>query len=158
MKKSQGINPKLLLRLGISPRQVDTVKYSCGRSLPEYWQEEIDQVQTHILSVLPLEISHWAIPTELIQKVFDDYEIVGSWRKTRRQLGNCSYHKKRIRINLGYIYHRSESARREQVKYTLIHEYVHAILYKHYNSNQKHNHRFVFYLRLLSGKTYRKGK
>ena len=157
MKKSQGLNPKLLLRLGINPSQVDSGQISCNKPMPKYWQGEIDNAQQHILSILPLEISHWQIPIETIQKVFDEYKIIGSWRKPRRQLGNCNYAKKRIRINLGYIYQEGKAKQKQMYK-TLIHEYVHAILYKHYKENQGHNHRFIFYLRLLTGETYRKGK
>ena len=86
MKKSQGLNPKLLLRLGINPSQVDSGQISCNKPMPKYWQGEIDNAQQHILSILPLEISHWQIPIETIQKVFDEYKIIGSWRKPEGNL------------------------------------------------------------------------
>ena len=107
---SEITNPELLKRLGIDSSQIDqSQKSSCGKSEPTYWYKEIDYCQKHILSILPMDISHWQIPVETIQKIFDEYTIVYSWRKTRRQLGNCNYGKKRIRINLGYQYHKDES-------------------------------------------------
>tara|TARA_R110000744_G_scaffold42707_1_gene96162 strand:- start:38 stop:511 length:474 start_codon:yes stop_codon:yes gene_type:complete len=156
--KKQEISTKLLKHLGINPSQIDTEVKSCGKALPTWWTSEVDLAKNHIRSVLPLDISHWAIPIETINKVFNLYTLEGSWRDTTRQLGNCSYRDTHIRINLGYRYHKSDSARQKQMYKTLVHEYVHAILYEHYGQSQNHNHRFKFYLRLLSGETYREGR
>ncbi len=147
------IDEKLLLRLGIKASQIDTGEKSCGKPMPEFWHDEIDKARKHILSVLPLDISNWAIPIETIEKIIDEYKIVGSWRKTRRQLGNCNYTKKIIRINLGYMYSRFQETSKTRMYNTLLHEYVHAILFLHYGRSQNHNNNFKFYLRLLNGKT-----
>jgi|TARA_R110002051_G_scaffold19567_2_gene54385 hypothetical protein len=147
------LEKKLYLRLGINPSQIDTDERSCGKPMPDFWHDEIDRARKHILSVLPLDISHWTIPIEILEKIIDEYTIVGSWRKTRRQLGNCNYTKKIIRVNLGYMYSQKGETPQSRMYNTLLHEYVHAILYLHYGRSQNHNENFKFYLRLLNGKS-----
>ena len=145
----------LLKKLGIGQEQLQPKTY--GKPRPNWFNEYIIKSQNKIMEVLTLPYD-WTIPRDTIQKVFDDYHIVHSWQKTTRQLGNCSYYKKQIRINLGYKYFKDENKMKSSVLDTMIHEYIHAILYAHYNKTQNHNHRFIFYLRLCTGKTYRKGK
>jgi hypothetical protein len=149
----ENFDKKLLLRLGINPSQIDTDEKSCGKPMPEFWHDEIDRARKHILAILPLDISGWAIPIEILEKVIDEYTIVGSWRKTRRQLGNCNYTKKIIRVNLGYMDSKDLKYFHSRMYNTLLHEYVHAILYLHYGISQNHNENFKFYLRLLKGRT-----
>tara|TARA_R110000824_G_scaffold10990_1_gene47938 strand:+ start:199 stop:684 length:486 start_codon:yes stop_codon:yes gene_type:complete len=147
----------LLKKMGINPDNFDNVKRTNVKRtqtqpMPDWWQYEIDRARKHILSVLSSEISNWSIPKHTIETVIDDYDIVGSWRKTRTQLGNCNYTKKSIRINLGYKYSIDGETPQARMYNTLLHEYVHAILYLHYGRSQNHNENFKFYLRLLNGR------
>ena len=156
MDNTKEINPALLAKLGISQSQIRQGK-DTKRPMPEWWNDIQLQAKEKIYRILSMD-EDWRIPKATISTVFVNYNIVGSWRTTTRQLGNCAYYKKVIRINLGYKYHKNDDQAKAQALDTLIHEYVHAILFEHYGKSQNHNHRFVFYLRLLTGKTYRKGK
>ena len=147
----------LLKKMGISPDNFDdtkrtNVKKAGTLPMPDWWQYEIDKARKHILTVLPSEMSYWSIPRDTVEDTIKEYKIVGSWRKTRTQLGNCNYTKSIIRINLGYIYSHGGETPSGRMYNTLLHEYVHAILYKHYKISQNHNENFKFYLRLLNGR------
>tara|TARA_R100000742_G_C4229134_1_gene51110 strand:+ start:210 stop:686 length:477 start_codon:yes stop_codon:yes gene_type:complete len=157
--KNNDIPPALMEKLGIGKHQIQPrTRTSTTRPRPDWFNKSIDDAQAEITEILTMPYN-WYIPNRTLEKVFDEYNIVHSWAKTTRQLGNCSYWKKQIRINLGYKYFKDEERGMQSSVYnTMIHEYIHAILYEHYGKTQNHNHRFVFYLRLVTGETYRKGK
>tara|TARA_R100000278_G_scaffold118812_3_gene99746 strand:+ start:485 stop:955 length:471 start_codon:yes stop_codon:yes gene_type:complete len=156
MHNNQDIPPALLSKLGIGKHQLGQ-RDSTTKPRPDWFNKCITDAQDEITEILTMPYN-WYIPNRTLDKVFEEYNIVHSWQKTTRQLGNCSYFKKQIRINLGYKYFDNDEDMRSSVYDTMVHEYIHAILYEHYGKSQNHNHRFVFYLRLVTGKTYRKGK
>ena len=156
MHNNQDIPPALLSKLGIGKHQLGQ-RDSTTKPRPDWFNKCITDAQDEITEILTMPYN-WYIPNRTLDKVFEEYNIVHSWKKTTRQLGNCSYFKKQIRINLGYKYFDNDEDMRSSVYDTMVHEYIHAILYEHYGKSQNHNHRFVFYLRLVTGKTYRKGK
>tara|TARA_Y100000034_G_C6721539_1_gene319245 strand:+ start:46 stop:498 length:453 start_codon:yes stop_codon:yes gene_type:complete len=141
------MNTELLKQLGIDPSQIE-VKEKSKEDFPGYWDELVDDAQSHIYKTFcgdfNMEECHWKIPYEVVESVFRDYEIEASWRTVNRQLGNCNYSRRLIRMNFGHPKMNTDQARK-----TLLHEYVHAITYKHFGRNQKHNFNFKFYLNLL---------
>jgi|TARA_R110002051_G_scaffold88750_2_gene156461 hypothetical protein len=141
------MNTELLKQLGIDPTQVE-IKEKSRDDFPDYWDRVIDNAQSHIYKTFcgdfNMEECHWKIPYEVVESVFKEYEIEASWRTVNRQLGNCNYSRKLIRMNFGH-----PSMNKDQARKTLLHEYVHAITYKHFSRNQKHNFNFKFYLNLL---------
>ena len=141
------MNSALLEQLGIDPSQVQ-IKEKSKDDFPDYWDTLCVQSRNHILKTFcgdfNGEESHWKIPHKTIEQVFTDYTIEASWRNVHRQLGNCNYTRQLIRMNFGH-----PQMNKDQARKTLLHEYVHAITYKHFGRNQKHNFNFKFYLNLL---------
>jgi hypothetical protein len=137
------MNRALLQQLGIDPSQIQ-IKEKSVDDFPDYWDRIIDDAQSHIYKTLCNKGYHWNISYEVVESVFKEYEIEASWRTVNRQLGNCNYSRKLIRMNFGH-----PSMNKDQARKTLLHEYVHAITYKHFGKNQKHNFNFKFYLNLL---------
>jgi len=139
--KNKDNNILLMRTLGISPDQIDM--YSGKRPPPDYLEEVIKKAQTTINNKL-ISTEHWAIDDNILEEVFNDYQIVVTWRKTTRKRGHCCYDDQIIQLNFGHY-----SMNREQSYKTLLHEYVHAITFKAF-SYSGHGEIFKFYLHLLT--------
>lgn len=139
--KNKDNNLLLMRTLGISPDQIDI--YSGKRPPPDYLDEVIKKAQNTINNKL-ISTEHWAINRETLEEIFNDYQIVGTWRKTNYKRGHCCYDDNIIQINFGHY-----SINREQCYKTLLHEYVHAIIYSCFNYSG-HGEIFQFYLHLLT--------
>jgi hypothetical protein len=141
--------------LGINAEQIKSWKGNARVSFPDYWNELKSEVHKHILEVLSCKDTkdnYWKLDGKALQLLLDSYSIIPSYQKVARQLGNCHYGKKRIRLNFG-----NQAFTKRQCRRTLIHEYVHAITYTFY-SYSGHGELFQFYnnvLQMAFKKTYR---
>ena len=148
-------NEVLLQTLGISPDQIESRFARRTGAIPEYFGAVIEKSRNLILDVLTdknrKEPQFWAIDEDKIKKVFADYEIVPSFRKAASQYGRCDYRKQRITINFG-----NKKVGEAEAYSTLLHEYVHAILYEIVGRNFNHGKEFIFYLTLLCPNRYTK--
>ena len=140
----------LMQRLGIKPEQVTKRKMD---TFPEYYQDVKVKAQDDIINIICGDILtqhdkdniHWVLPSEVVQTVFDAYEVVASYRKTKRRLGTCCYFDKRIRLNFGH-----SMMDKAQCYKTLVHEYIHAITYTVFGRRASgHGDVFRFYLNLI---------
>ena len=133
--------------LGIDQSQIVT---NTGKTLPEWVSKATINAQERIRRVFKMgESEHWYVPDYVIEKIFEEYTIVGHWRKSYKKLGHCAYYTKEIQLNLA-----NPSMDEEQGYKTLLHEYVHAIQYKYFNKSG-HNAQFWFYCHLLSDQTHK---
>ena len=135
----------LIAILGIDENQVNKRKVEVN-TFPEYFSSLKEEVHQHIDKVLARtnkDSYYWQVDKDSLHLIFSSYRIVSSHRKVERQLGNCNYAKKRIRLNFG-----NRSFTKDQCRRTLIHEYVHAITKEFYNYSG-HGELFMFYNNLL---------
>jgi len=139
--KNKDNNILLMQTLGISPDQIDM--YSGKRPPPDYLDEVIKKAQNTIYNKLN-STEHWSIDSGELTNIFNDYQIVGTWRKTYRKRGHCCYDDHIIQVNFGHF-----DMNREQCYKTILHEYVHAITHRCFNYSG-HGEIFKFYLHLLT--------
>jgi len=136
----------LMQIFSIDPNQLKVGKGQVSVKFPDYFHDLKIEVQEHMIDVLvwnDYRDDYWMLDGECLQLLFNTYKIVPSYQKVDRQLGNCNYHKQRIRLNFG-----NSGFDKAQCRKTLIHEYVHAITKEFYNYSG-HGELFKFYNNVL---------
>ena len=135
-------------QLGIADDQIVT---SGDNSFPDYFTDCRIQAQDDIVNMLSGDLmtiydaqnTYWTINAEILEVILKTYKIVSSYRIVTRRLGTCDYRNKVIRMNFGH-----QKMDEKQCYKTLVHEYIHAIVYTVFGENG-HGDLFKFYLSLI---------
>lgn len=129
----------------------DQIIESGNNSFPDYFdgvkvqaQDDVrNMLSGEIMSVYDADKTYWTIAGDILELIFKTYKITSSHRIVKRRLGTCDYRNKVIRMNFGH-----ELMNKDQCYKTLVHEYIHAIVYTVFGEHG-HGDLFKFYLSLI---------
>ena len=134
----------LLDKVGIDKTQINTTNV-----VPGFFAPMVEDVKKDIIHKLSTVANYtYYIESHKLKDLFSAYDVKATNRKTKYQLGICRHIRKEITINLGY-YHNMEIDK-DEVFQTLVHEFVHGIVF-HIYSQSGHNKLFHSLMYILTG-------